>query len=85
LNPSIYTTSENDNKNIGRFISDFLSKESDYKYHVAVTQTSITGAGEEEGKIYPAIQLRGEDHSSENIRQERKKQTLYDRVRKASR
>jgi hypothetical protein len=32
------STLENDNKNIGGFISDFLSKESDYKYHVAVIQ-----------------------------------------------
>ena|SRR5215203_5218694 len=74
---TIHTTSENDNKNIGRFISDLLSKESNYECYVAVTQTSITGAGEEEGKIYPAIQLYGQDKSSGDIQQEGKKLRLY--------
>ena len=73
---TIHTTSENDNKNIGGFISNFLSKESDYKYHVTVTQASITGIGKEEGKIYPAIQLYGLDNSSD-IRQKRTEMRVY--------
>jgi hypothetical protein len=74
---TMHTTSDNDNVSIGKSVYDILSKESKYDYYIAVIQTMIEGVGEEEGKRYPAIQLYGQDNSSEDIGQEKTEPRVY--------
>jgi hypothetical protein len=78
---TMHTTSDNDNTNIGKCISDLLAKEPDYDYYVGVNNIVIGGGtSENKGKEYPGIQLYGEDRSSdkfEDVQQEKKKRKVY--------
>jgi hypothetical protein len=72
------TTSDDDDTNTGKCISDLLNRESDYDYYVGVNNISIKGGtSEDEGKIYPGIQLYGQDHRSEDIQHEKTKRKIY--------
>ena len=73
------TTSDNDTAtNISKCIKDLLTKDSNYDYYVAATNTMIEGAtSEDKGKSYPGIQLYGEDGGSEDRQEEKTKRKVY--------
>lgn len=75
---TMHATTDNDNANIGKCISDLLGKETNFDYYVGATHIMIQGGpSEEKGKVYPGIQLYGEAPASEEIQQEKTKRKVY--------